>query len=276
MNRVTKFWVVSFMGFAAVMVYLFASAPTPLQAADAAKKSYSTQEAMAMLALENDVTRTLYTKAIVGAGKPRGLAFSEHWADPEVIAGPLPALFLRGIADELKASDVPLGLYLGSDFPIEASNQFQGRQAEAFAQMREDRAPQYFMDEVTNETIGMYPDFASAAACVSCHNEHERTSKSDWQLGDLMGATTWSYPGDSVTTDELVAMLKAYRAGVSSVWSRYLGEIQAMNPDVQPAIGTMWPSQGAFVPDGKTFQDSVAELAAVHLMASLLNADDQP
>ena len=276
MNRVTKFWVVSFMGFAAVMAYLFASAPTPLQAADAAKKSYSTQEAMAMLALENDVTRTLYTKAIVGAGKPRGLAFSERWADPEVIAGPLPALFLRGVADELKASDVPLGLYLGSDFPIEASNQFQGRQAEAFALMREDRSPQYFMDEVTNETIGMYPDFASAAACVSCHNEHERTSKSDWQLGDLMGATTWSYPGDSVTTDELVDMLKAYRSGVSSVWSRYLDEIQAMDPSEQPAIGDGWPSQGAFIPDVKTFQDSVAELAAVHLMASILNIDDQP
>ena len=276
MNRVTKFWVVSFMGFAAAMTYLFVSAPAPLQAADAAKNSYSTQEAMAMLALENDVTRTLYTKAIVGAGKPQGLAFSEHWADPEVVAGPLPALFLRGVADELKKSDVPLGLYLGSDFPIEASNQFQGRQAEAFAQMRKDHSPQYFLDEVTNETIGMYPDFASAKACVSCHNEHERTSKSDWQLGDLMGATTWSYPGDSVTTDELVAMLKAYRAGVSSVWSRYLGEIQAMDPSVQPAIGSTWPSQGAFVPDGKTFQDSVAELAAVHLMASILNADDQP
>lgn len=276
MSRVTKFWVVSFMGFAAVIAYLFASAPAPLQVADAAKKSYSTQDAMAMLALENDVTRTLYTKAIVGAGKPQGLAFSEHWADPEVIAGPLPALFLRGVADELKASDVPLGLYLGSDFPIEASNQFQGRQAAAFAHMREDHAPQYFMDEVTNETIGMYPDFASAEACVSCHNEHERTSKSDWQIGDLMGATTWSYPGDSVTTDELVTMLKAYRAGVSSVWSRYLGEIQAMDSTVRPAIGRMWPSQGAFVPDGKTFQDSVAELAAVHLMASLLTADDQP
>jgi hypothetical protein len=79
-----------------------------------------------------------------------------------------------------------------------------------------------------------------------------------------------------VTTDELVAMLKAYRAGVSSVWSRYLGEIQAMDPDGQPAIGSMWPSDGAFVPDGKTFQDSLAELAAVHLMASLLNVDDQP
>jgi len=276
MNRVTKFWVVSVMGFAAFMAYLFVSAPAPLQAADAAKKSYSTQEAMAMLAHENDVTRTLYTKAIVGAGKPQGLAFSEHWADPEVVAGPLPALFLRGVADELKKSDVALGLCLGSGCPIEASNQLQGRQAGAFAQMRKDHSPQYFLDEVTNETIGMYPDFASAAACVSCHNEHERTSKSDWQLGDLMGATTWSYPGDSVTTDELVAMLRAYRSGVSSVWSRYLGEIQAMDPSVQPAIGSTWPSEGAFVPDGKTFQDSVAELAAVHLMASILNADDEP
>ena len=49
-----------------------------------------------------------------------------------------------------------------------------------------------------------------------------------------------------------------------------------MDPSEQPAIGVGWPSQGAFIPDVKTFQDSVAELAAVHLMASILNIDDQP
>lgn len=272
--RPLRFWVVTVMLFLVATAYLFFTAPAPLTTEGAAAKTYSTQEAMALLAYENDVTRTLYTKAIVGAGKARGLPFSENWADPDVVAGPLPALFLRGVAEELQSSDVPLGLYLGSDFPIESSNQFQGRQAEAFARMRENSEPQYFYDEVTHETVGMYPDFASAPACVSCHNEHERTSKSDWKLGDLMGATTWSYPGDSVTTDELVEMLKAYRAGVANVWGRYLAEVQALDPAIRPEIGEAWPAHGAFIPDGPTFQDSVAELASLHLMAGILNADE--
>lgn len=272
--RPLRFWTVTSLLFVLAMGYLFYTAPLPLAAAASAQKTYSTHDAMSMLAMENDVTRTLYTKAIVGAGKARGLAFSEHWADPEVVAGPLPALFLRGVAEELHASDVPLGLYLGSDFPIESSNQFQGKQADAFSLMRESLEPQFLYDELTKETIGMYPDIASAPACVSCHNEHERTTKSDWELGDLMGATTWSYPGDSITTDELVAMLKMYRSGVANVWGRYLAEIQALSPSVRPEIGSQWPSQGNFIPDAATFQDSVARLASVQLMHHMLYQHD--
>ena len=56
-----------------------------------------------------------------------------HWKDEDVQAGPLPALFLRETAARLEASPVPLGLFLGSDYPISPSNRFQGAQAEAFA-----------------------------------------------------------------------------------------------------------------------------------------------
>ena len=265
-NRPQKFWALCSMAFVLLAFYLFYSAPAPLAGEHVASYTLSTEDALSLLAYENDVTRTLYTKAIVGAGKPQGLAFSEDWADPDVVAGPLPALFLRGVAENLKASSVPLGLYLGSDYPIESSNRFQGRQAEAFEAMRTNPIPQHFKDEVTGETIGMYPDFASAPACVSCHNEHERTSKDDWELGDLMGATTWSYPGDSVTTDQFVQMLAAYREGVAQVWGRYLLEIRAMDEATRPQIGSTWPSKGSFVPDVQVFQDSVATLSAFHLM----------
>jgi hypothetical protein len=272
--RPLRFWVSVILVFCMALGYLFFSAPEPLAAVDAADNSFSTEEAMALLAYENDVTRTLYTKAIVGAGKAQGWMFSEDWADPDVVAGPLPALFLRGIAEELNSGEVPLGLYLGSDFPIESSNQFQGRQAEIFTEMRERLEPAYFFDQVTHETIGMFPDFASAPACVTCHNEHERTSKTDWELGDLMGATTWSFPGDSVTTDEVVSMLQAYRQGVANVWSRYLLEIEDMDASMRPEIGSSWPSQGAYIPSGRAFQDSVAELASPHLLAAILEAHE--
>ena len=61
---------------------------------------FSVEEVLEMVAKENDVTRTLYTKAIVGKGKKQGMKFDEDWRKDDVEAGPLPALFLRGVSYE--------------------------------------------------------------------------------------------------------------------------------------------------------------------------------
>ncbi|MGB1074929.1 MAG: c-type heme family protein [Flavobacteriales bacterium] len=270
-KSIIGFWLVLLCLTAILLTYLFATAPEPLVQQEAKVHVMSTEEALTLLAHENDVTRTLFTKAIVGAGKPRGLAFSEHWTDPDVIAGPLPALFLRGVASHLAVSEVPLGLYLGSDFPIESSNLFCGQQADEFAAMRKNPKPRHFRTNQSGEIIGMYPDWATDGACVSCHNEHERTSKTDWQLGDLMGATTWSYPKDSVSTDEFLAMLFAYRAGVAKVWQSYLREFDGLPLESQPTIGRDWPSAGHLsLPDLKTWQDSILSLSAPTVLVELM------
>ena len=270
--KAIRFWAILGVAGAVVLTYLFATAPAPLTSEASAKPVLSTADALTLLAHENDVTRTLFTKAIVGAGKPQGLKFSERWADPDVVAGPLPALFLRGVASHLASSEVPLGLFLGSDHPIESSNRFQGRQAEEFQAMRTKPAPRIFTDEASGDVIGMFPDFASAPACVSCHNEHERSAKTDWALNDLMGATTWSYPKDSVTTDEFLAMLKAYRAGVAEVWTAYLAEVDQIPTDTRPTVGARWPSHGFALPDLTTLQDSIDELASPRVLDRLVAA----
>ena len=82
----------------------------------------------------------------------------------------------------------------GSDFPIEKSNKLQDEQALQFQAMREDLKPKHFEDPITGEQVSMFPDFASAGPCVSCHNDHEKSAKHDWKLGDLMGATTGPTP----------------------------------------------------------------------------------
>ena len=273
-KRPFKFWIIIGMSFSLMLAYLLATAPEPLVGSEEVNFAMSTEEALTLLAHENDVTRTLYTRAIVGKGKEHGLQFSEDWQHQEVIAGPLPALFLRGVADYLTSSDVPLGLYLGSDFPIESSNRFQGKQAEEFKKMRADGKPKIFRDEVLGETIGMYPDLATAKACVSCHNDHENTTKSDWVLGDLMGATTWSYPGDSVTTDEFLSMLLAYRSGVAEVWESYLKEVEQLEEEERPEVGEKWPSTGFNLPNASVFQDSVASQSSPYLVNELTKLID--
>lgn len=235
------------------------------------KLEFSVAEVLEMVSKENDITRTLYTKAIVGAGKKQGLKFDEDWQKADVEAGPLPALFLRGIANDIRKSEVPLGLYLGSDFPINKANKFEGKQGELFKQIKNDRKPQHFYDEDQKIYTAMFADVAGAGACVSCHNKHEQTTKDDWKLGDVMGATTWQYPTDSLSYDATIAVLKAYRNGTVAVYKDYLAEIAAFKSSEKPVVGEKWPSAGGkYLPSPEVFLDSVRELASAETMAVLL------
>lgn len=235
------------------------------------KLEFSVAEVLEIVSKENDVTRTLFTKAIVGAGKKQGLKFDEDWQKEDVEAGPLPALFLRGIANDIRKSEVPLGLYLGSDFPINKANKFEGKQAALFNQIKKDRKPQHFYDEDQKIYTAMFADVAGAPACVSCHNKHEQTTKTDWELGDVMGATTWQYPADSLSYDATIAVLKAYRNGTKAVYNDYLAEIAAFKNSKKPEIGDKWPSAGGlYLPTPEVFLDSVRELASYETMTVLM------
>ncbi len=240
------------------------------ESAAASTKAFSVEEVLEMVAHENDVTRTLYTKAIVGGGKKQGLKFDEDWQDDEVEAGPLPALFLRGVSADIRKSPVPLGLYLGSDFPINASNKLEGKQAELFAQIKKDQKPQFFFDDAQKVHTAMFADVAMAAPCVNCHNDHPQTSKKDWKLGDVMGATTWQYPSDSLSYAEAVGVLKAYRNGTKATYNSYLKEIAAFKNSPKPEIGDKWPAKGFYLPTAEVFIDSVRKLTSYKSMEVLM------
>lgn len=235
----------------------------------ASAKAFSVEEVLEMVAAENDITRTLYTKGIVGAGKKQGMKFDEDWQDDEVEAGPLPALFLRGVSADIRKSPVPLGLYLGSDYPINASNKFEGQQAALFKKIKIDKKPQFFYDETQKVHTAMFADVAMAAPCVSCHNEHQNTSKSDWKLGDVMGATTWQYPSDSLSYKEAIGVLNAYRNGTKAIYNAYLAEIAAFKSSDKPVIGDKWPSKGFYLPTAEVFIDSVRQKASYKTMEKL-------
>ena len=213
-------------------------------------------EAFKILAHENDLTRMLYTKSIVGPGKKNGLKFDEEWAKDDIEAGPLPALFLRLTAGEIRKTDYPLGLYLGSDFNIGKGNEFTGVQAEKFAEMRKDTQPKFFYDAENEEYIAMFADIASAGPCVTCHNEHPKTPKDDWELNDIMGATTWSYPKEKITYDELLGLVAAYQSSAKSSYEMFLTECKNFKESEVPTIGDKW-FDGYNVPSADRFLDSV-------------------
>lgn len=260
-------------GFLTITCVFLASCGTLPEEGNQGKsaKQFSVEEAFAMVAKENDVARTLYTKAIVGAGTKQGLKFDEDWEKDEMMAGPLPALFLRGISADIQKGTVPLGLYLGSDFPVRKSNKFAGEQDDLFQEMRNDTLPKYFYDSESTVHTAMFPDFAAAAACVTCHNDHPETMKSDWKLGDIMGATTWTYPKDSLSFDEVRGMIMAYRLGAVSTYNKYLDKTKSFSE--VPDVGDKWPADGYYLPSAEVFIDSIASLTSAETLSSLLKME---
>lgn len=239
------------------------------ETAAASENVFAVEEVLEMVAKENDVTRTLYTKAIVGKGKKQGMKFHEDWRKDDIEAGPLPALFLRGVSNSIRKSPVPLGLYLGSDYPVNNANKFEGKQAELFTKIKEDQKPQFFYDEKSELHTAMFADLASAAACVTCHNDHPQTAKSDWVLGDVMGATTWQYPKDSLSYKETMDVLGAYAKGTVDIYMEYLDEIANFKESDKPVIGDKWPEEGNYLPTAEVFLDSVRQLASYETMKAL-------
>ena len=184
MTTIMKNIILKFL-FLGLIIHLTSCGGVPEEtAANAGEENvFSVEEVLEMVAKENDVTRTLYTKAIVGKGKKQGMKFDEDWRKDEIEAGPLPALFLRGVSTSILKSETPLKLYLGSDFPVNNANKFEGKQAELFKQIKIDQKPQHFYDETQELHTAMFADLAVADACVTCHNKHPQTSKTAYVLG---------------------------------------------------------------------------------------------
>ena len=122
--------------------YLFVMAPPPLPEEDAATTKGSTIDAIRMFQTINAVNAQTRN---VGGGQLAGLQFGEDWKQGGVEAGPLPALFLRLVAEKLRQKKPLLGLFLGSDKPINSSNLFGGRQETEFAQIRVTGKPRFFL-----------------------------------------------------------------------------------------------------------------------------------
>jgi len=266
------FWIAC-LALGALSVYLFVSAPPPLEE-KATDAPIQVERMFEILKAENDVVRTMWTKEVVGAGKQNGLKFDERWRDPDVEAGPLPALFLRETAKSLEKNPTPLSLYLGSDYPINSANRFEGLQMEKFQVVKQTLKPQFFFLPDIQMRVGMFVDVAVVEGCIQCHNKHEKSPKHDWKLNDVMGAVTWMYPSDRVSMDELLRTLAALRQGFKEAYESYLEKVRKFaNP---PAIGEHWPAEGYFLPSSEVFMGEIAKRTAPQTLAALSSLASKP
>ncbi len=264
-SRGTVAWVA---GCVLLGVYLFATRPAALPEEATSERKVPIDLVFRLVAAENDAVRGLYTAEIVAAGQKAGLAFDEKWRDPKLDAGPLPALLLREAASAIQQTPVPLGLFLGSDFPISRSNLFKGEQDERFRKVKQTGNPEFFYAADLKLHTAMFPDYAVAPGCVSCHNQHPESPKKDWALHDMMGATTWSYPKEAVTIEEMIRILTVLRASFAKAYEAYL--TKAAGFAKPPDIGDRWPRDGYSIPSAAVFMREFERRASPGTMNLLL------
>ncbi|MFZ5637577.1 MAG: c-type heme family protein [Pseudomonadota bacterium] len=263
--------VLALAGLTVAGIYLFATAPADIEAGTGTR-DVPVETLFRLLDAENASIRAIYTGEIVTPGLKVGLKYREDWKSADVHAGPLPALLLRETANRLQRRVPDLSLFLGSKYPIEASNLFKGGQSRYFESIERDRKPQFFLDESTGRYTAMFPDIASAPACVSCHNDHAKSPRKDWKQGDIMGATTWSFARETLSTDEVIAILGAYREAALDAYGSYLKKAEEFETAARPQLGERWPKDGLFLPDADTFRKRVEEKNSIASLNLLLQA----
>lgn len=254
----------------ALTVYLFVNAPPALSARTSNEgHTLPIRAVFALLQQENNAARALWAEDIVSRGQAAGLAFGEHWRDVGVAEGPLPALFLRETARNLEQTRLHLRVFLGSPYPINRDNQLTGVQAMRFASIEQTGQPEQFVEPSTGMHTAMFADRAVVEACVTCHNEHPGSPKTDWRLHDVMGATTWMYPDETVSVERAVELIGALRASIRAAYAGYLAK--AATFPRPPEIGARWPRDGYYLPSADVFMAELASRTSTATMQGLLD-----
>ena len=173
-------------------------------AKDAASTPSITPKAMAdALHLVMDSDRAVYTRKIVNrlVKKDKVISASEHFDDDKALV--LPAQMFRFgaemVAERAEANpDVNFSYSLQSLWPINKQNAPKTDAEKEGLQYVADNKGETFY---TSAELGgvefftaVYADNAVAPVCVTCHNDHKDTSKTDWKMGDVMGGVVIRIP----------------------------------------------------------------------------------
>jgi hypothetical protein len=144
--------------------------------------------------------RTNYTKLIIKRLGPAGsgsIAPKEEWKDLENGA-PLPAQMFRAGAEAVREINDTFTYSLQSSWPINKQNAPKTpMEKEGLEYIVANPGENFYGTETLGDVsyfTAVYPDVAVAGPCVSCHNEHKDTPKTDFKLGDVMGGVVIRVP----------------------------------------------------------------------------------
>jgi len=146
--------------------------------------------------MESD--RTVYTRLVVNRlqNEEKVIKASEHFKDDKAL--PLPAQMFRFGSEGVAEKKVGWSYSLQSLWPINKQNAPKtAAEKEGLEAVAKDPAKAFYKEETLGKVkyfTAIYADRAISPACVSCHNEHKDTPKTDFKIGQTMGGVVIRLP----------------------------------------------------------------------------------
>ena len=146
--------------------------------------------------------RKLYTSVVADRVVGHGISVTHDYATKEG-AIPLPATFSMELSERISKQNTGLQARLYSDFPFPWRKEGGPRddfEREAIHQLRQfpDQPFYRFEDFQGRQSLRYAVADRMEAGCVSCHNSHPDSPKTNWKLGDVRGVLEIIRPLDSI------------------------------------------------------------------------------
>lgn len=146
--------------------------------------------------MESD--RTVYTRYIVNrlAVKEKVIKASEHWEDEKALV--LPAQMFRYGSEMVAEKNSDFSYSLLSLWPVNKQNSPKTEvEKVGLKYIADNPGKNYYGEEELGGTkyfTAVYADTAVAKACISCHNQHKDSPRTDFKMGDVMGGVVIRVP----------------------------------------------------------------------------------
>ena len=142
--------------------------------------------------------RAVYTKLIVNRlqNEEKLIKASEHWKDDKALV--LPAQMFRYGAEEVAKTNKSFSYSLLSTWPVNKQNAPRTpAEKEGLAFIEKNPTKAYYKTEDLGGKkffTAVYADRAIAPACITCHNQHKDSPRTDFKIGDTMGGVVIRVP----------------------------------------------------------------------------------
>jgi hypothetical protein len=145
-----------------------------------------------------EADRTVYTRLIVNrlVKEEKVIKASEHWQDEKALV--LPAQMFRYGSERVAESKPPFSYSLLSLWPVNKQNSPRTEaEKTGLKYIADNPGKNYYTQEKLGDVTyftAVYPDVAVAPACISCHNAHKDSPRSDFKIGEVMGGVVIRIP----------------------------------------------------------------------------------
>lgn len=146
-------------------------------------------------------TRSFYSREVVDKlYSSDDVTVSHDFHDKELTV-PAPVSMTLALEDELRDTGAESGIRMLSDYPWpwRKDRQLDSFETEALVAIQQDPNTPFERLEDTDEGSVFRSAIAvkMEGSCVACHNTHEASPKTDWDIGDIRGIQAVSIPASS-------------------------------------------------------------------------------